>query len=162
MLPEIKKILYPTDLSDSATHAFGYAASLAQRYGATITILHVVEELSQNTSMLLTSMLGEARWQEIRDRSTEEFFALIRERLERFSRDMAKEHPESTVAVEQILIRQGRAVYTITEEAEKGDYDLVVMGTHGQGGIADALMGSTARRVTRRSSIPVMVVRLPK
>ncbi len=162
MLPEIKKILYPTDLSDTAKHAFGYAASLAQCYGATLTILHVVEELSQNTSMLLTSMLGEARWQEIRDKSTEDFFALIRERLERFSRDMAKEHSESTVAVAQILVRQGRAVHAITEEAEKGGYDLVVMGSHGQGGIVDAVMGSTARRVTRRSSVPVMVVRLPE
>ena len=162
MLPEIKKILYPTDLSDSAKHAFGYAASLAQRYGATITIMHVIEELSENTSMLLTSMLGEARWQEVRDRSREDFSGMIRETIERFCRDMAREHAESTVPVEQILIRQGRAVHTITEEAEKGGYDLVVMGTHGQGGIADAVMGSTARRVTRRSSVPVMVVRLPE
>jgi len=162
MLPEIKKILYPTDLSDSAKHAFGYAASLAQRYGATITIMHVIEELSENTSMLLTSMLGEARWQEIRDQSREDFADMIRETIERFCRDMAKEHAESTVPVEQILIRQGRAVHSITEEAEKGGYDLVVMGTHGQGRLADAVMGSTARRVTRRSSVPVMVVRLPE
>ena len=41
MIPEIKKILYTTDLSQNARYAFGYAASLANRYDAGITILHV-------------------------------------------------------------------------------------------------------------------------
>jgi len=42
MLPEIRKILYATDLSENARHAFGYAVSLANRYGAGITIMHVL------------------------------------------------------------------------------------------------------------------------
>ena len=46
MLPNIKMILYATDLSESARHAFGYAASLADRYGAKIVILHVIEDFS--------------------------------------------------------------------------------------------------------------------
>ena len=46
MIPEIKKILYATDLSENARFAFGYAASLANRYGAQIVMLHVIEEIS--------------------------------------------------------------------------------------------------------------------
>lgn len=162
MLPEIKKILYPTDLSDTAKHAFGYAASLAQRYGASITFLHVVEELSENTSLLLSSMLGEERWNELKEKSDEESGELIKERLDRFCRDMEKEHVDCTLSVDQILVRHGTPVRSITREADHGGYDLVVMGTHGQGGIADAMMGSTARRVTRRSKVPVLVIRLPE
>ena len=43
MIPEIKKILYTTDLSKNARHAFSYAASIANRYDAGVTILHVLE-----------------------------------------------------------------------------------------------------------------------
>ncbi len=46
MLPDIKRILYATDLSENARHAFGYAASLANRYGAKIIVLHVIEDFS--------------------------------------------------------------------------------------------------------------------
>jgi nucleotide-binding universal stress UspA family protein len=41
---QIKKILYATDLSETAVHAFSYAVSLANMYGAGITILHVLAE----------------------------------------------------------------------------------------------------------------------
>jgi nucleotide-binding universal stress UspA family protein len=162
MLPEIKKILYATDLSENAKHAFGYAASIAQRYGSTITILHVVEELSKNTEHLLSSMLGDERWKEIQEKSSGEFSDLIRERLDQFCREMDKAHAECTLPVKEIRIRQGTPVRQIINEAHEGGYDLVVMGTHGQGGITDAMMGSTARRVTRRSKVPVMVICLPE
>jgi nucleotide-binding universal stress UspA family protein len=50
----------------------------------------------------------------------------------------------------------------ILEEAENKGYDMVVMGAHGQGVLANALIGSTSRRVIRRSKTPVLVVRLPE
>lgn len=162
MLPKIRKILYPTDLSESAKHAFGYAASLAERYQASITILHVVEELSQNTSQLLNSMLGEERWQQIREKSNEEFTDLIREKLDLFCRDMETALSGCAFTVDQILVRQGRPTESIIAEVRASNYDMVVMGTHGQGGITDAMIGSTARRVSRRSKVPVLVVRLPE
>ena len=43
---EIKKILYATDLSESSVHALAYAVSLANRYKAGITVLHVLHEES--------------------------------------------------------------------------------------------------------------------
>jgi len=46
MIPEIKKILYATDLSEGARRAFGYAASIANRFGAGVTTLHVIEDTS--------------------------------------------------------------------------------------------------------------------
>ena len=46
MVPEIKKILFTTNLSPNSRHAFDYAVSVANRYGAVITVLHVMEEVS--------------------------------------------------------------------------------------------------------------------
>jgi nucleotide-binding universal stress UspA family protein len=51
-------ILYATGLSKNARYAFGYAVSLANRYDAVITVLHVVEELSSSTRSMVAEILG--------------------------------------------------------------------------------------------------------
>jgi nucleotide-binding universal stress UspA family protein len=53
-------------------------------------------------------------------------------------------------------------VEEILLEVEDKSYDMVVMGAHGHNALANALMGSTSRRVVRRSKKPVLVVRLPE
>ena len=49
----------------------------------------------------------------------------------------------------------------ILQEVENNEYDMVVMGAHGHGALADAIMGSVSRRVVRRCKKPVLVIRLP-
>ena len=60
MLPQIKNILYATDLSDNARHALAYAASLAHRYGAKMIILHLLDEIL----LLLRRLRGHAAFPE--------------------------------------------------------------------------------------------------
>lgn len=64
--------------------------------------------------------------------------------------------------MEKVVVEQGTPVKTILRLAETLKSDMIVMGSHGQGFMADALMGSTARRVVRRSDLPVLTIRLPK
>ena len=61
-----------------------------------------------------------------------------------------------------VKVRNGHPVEEIIAESIASDYDVIVMGTHGHGILAGAMMGSTAMRVVRRSHVPVMVIRLPK
>ena len=63
---------------------------------------------------------------------------------------------------DEILVERGNPVEVILRVAKEKSCDLIVMGTHGRGSLADAMMGSTARRVIRRSVKPVLVVRLPE
>ena len=77
MIPEIKKILYTTDLSPNARYAFGYAASMAEKYNAKITILNVLEYISDSMNSRLKSMMGEERWEEIQDRNEKEALSEI-------------------------------------------------------------------------------------
>jgi len=72
--------------------------------------------------------------------------------------DECDDHPYVTY---DIKIKNGNEVEEIVREAHNGNYDLVVIGKHGQNPITDALMGNTARRVVRRCSVPVMVVKVP-
>ncbi len=162
MIPEIKKILYTTDLSENARYAAGYAASIANRYGAGITVMHALEQLSPYRESLVVNVVGNAKWHEIMKRNETEFHEKFRKKVEDFCEEMASEDPTCPFIIDNTIIKAGNPVETILDEVEKGDYDLVVMGAHGHKGLADAVMGSTSRRVLRRCTKPVLVVRLPE
>lgn len=161
MIPEIRKILYTTDLSKNARYAFGYAASLANRYNAGITILHVLEELSPNALAIVGDMLGEERWEDLKKRNEEQIIQAIRVRIEAFCDETGDKMPACPFIVDDVIVEIGQPVDRIIRQAEKTKCDIVVMGSSGQGMIAEAMMGSTSRRVLRRCNKPVLVIRLP-
>ena len=162
MIPEIKKILYTTDLSENARYAFGYAAGIANRFGAGITILHVLEDVSAYRDSLVINVIGEKKWKELRARNEEQVVATLKERLERFCSEVSAAMPACPFITDSMLVKIGNPVDEVLQEAEGGGYDLVVMGAHGHGIIGDAMMGSVSRRVLRRCKKPVLVVRLPE
>ena len=162
IIPEIKKILYATDLSKSARHAFSYAASIANTYGAAITVLHVLGPIPSDDYVSdLSAYLGNEKWEEIRSKLEEETINDIKARIDKFCEGVTGE-TSCEFTVDEILVKRGNPVEEILREAEERDFDMVVMGTHGHGTLADTMMGSTARRVLRRCSKPVLVVRLPE
>jgi nucleotide-binding universal stress UspA family protein len=162
MIPEIKRILYATDLSQNAQFAFGYAASLASKYNAKITILHVLEEISPTTMLLIGDIVGEKRWSSLRSEKEQEVIASIQKRLEDFTAAFVRETPQCPFTVDRIIVETGHPVGRIIATAEKIDADLIVMGSHGQGMLEQVVIGSTSRRVLRRCKKPVLVIRLPE
>ncbi len=162
MLPEIKRILYTTDLSKNARYAFGYAASLANRYSAGITILHVLEEFSPHADSLVINMIGSEKWKEIRSQNEEKVLLNIKERLEEFCAEVGTQLPACPFITDAVVVRIGNPVEEILKLAEAGDFDMLVMGAHGHGIIGESLMGSVSRRVLRRCRKPVLVIRLPE
>ena len=162
IIPEIKKILYTTDLSENARYAAGYVAGIANRYGAGITLLHALEQLTPYRESLVVNMIGETRWNEIMKRNEAEVLEKFRKKLENFCDEMSSKHPTCPFIVDGLMVKVGNPVELILDEVKKGGYDLVVMGAHGHKHLADAIMGSTSRRVLRRCKTPVLVVRLPE
>ena len=162
MIPDIKKILYPTDLSENARYAFGYAVCLANRHAAKITVLHVVEELSSFARSMVEDILGEKRWAELRKEKEAEVISDIKSRLDQFCSSIRSEQPDCPFAIDKIVVVTGHPVDQIIRQAQEKDVDLIVIGSRGKGGLADVTMGTTSRRVLRRSKVPVLVVRLPE
>ena len=162
MIPEINKILYTTDLSKNARHAFSYAASIANRYDAGVTILHVLEDISPTTYSLVTNIIGEEEWDKLRTRNEKEVLDKLQSRLTKFCDGVQAELPACPFITDNIIVKIGNPVDEILQEAENTGYDMVVMGAHGHSLLANALMGSTSRRVIRRCKTPVLVVRLPE
>ncbi|MBR9986750.1 MAG: universal stress protein [Desulfosarcina sp.] len=162
MLPQIKNILYATDLSDNARYAYNYAASLGQQYSARITILHVIEKLTAETFLQIHGYVGEEKWKKLQEEKRSDFISTIKGRLSNFCDEISSEVDACTFQVDKIIVKEGIAADEILHQADLNDADLIVMGTRGFGMFKEALMGGTARRVVRRSTIPVMVVRLPE
>ncbi len=162
MIPEIKKILYATDLSENARYAFGYAMSLANCYGAGIIILHVLEDLSPNALGIVGDMIGKDKWEDLKKRNEEQVIQAIRDRIEGFCEEESGKMPACHFIVDDVIVEIGQPVDRIVRRAEKTNCDMLVMGFRGQGILAEAMLGNTSRRVLRRCRKPVLVVRLPE
>ncbi|MBS0012963.1 MAG: universal stress protein [Desulfobacterales bacterium] len=168
--PQIKKILYTTDLSDTSLHAFSYAVSLANLYKANITILHVMADNSDIEPFLI-NVLDEDQIQAIRNRHQDEAKQTLtgkrranvvaKEALSQFAEDVKTDTGSLSLDKDEVLVLRGEPAKTILEVSKEHKHDLIVMGTHGHGIIKD-LLGSTARKVTQHAGIPVLSVPLMK
>ena len=172
MVPEIKKILFTTNLSPNARKAFDYAASLADRYDAVITVLHVMEEVSHSSDVHIKSFLGEEQWQKLQEAHEQEAKqiligkgregAMIKAALEEFCAAVQKDHDECEFMTDETIVTRGNVVDEILAVSRDKGCDLIVMGYHDRGKLGEAVLGSTTRRVLRSALIPVMLVRLPQ
>lgn len=166
----IKKILYPTDLSESGRQAFAYAASLTRQYEAELTVFHVVKADPELNKSLI-GYIPDELWETIKKQSLEEARetllhrkrddAFIKKCIGDFCDDILAAGPEESYVSYDIALDMGHPVEKIIDFADKGKYDLIVMASHGHSLLEDAVLGTTVRRVLRRAQVPVLVVRTP-
>jgi nucleotide-binding universal stress UspA family protein len=162
MIPKIQKILYATDLSPNSVYALRYAMNSAIKHNADIIILHVFEKVDPASNAMLDLYLYEKKHQEILNKDIAEAKALIKKRLRSLLDKELKEHPEFAEKVKSIEVCEGFAAEKILSKADELNCDAIIMGTHSKGIIANTFLGSTAKRVLRRTRKPVLIIPLPK
>jgi nucleotide-binding universal stress UspA family protein len=140
-----ERILVPTDGSEEVEQAISYAIDLAVEQDATIHAVYVINTSTYGTLPMETS------WEGITDMFKDEGERAI-DRVEELA--AAKGVPVTGVLLEGTPSRE------IARYADQEDCDLVVVGTHGRGGIDRLLLGSVAERVVRTSPAPVLTVRV--
>lgn len=140
-----ERILVPTDGSDATREAVQQAVDLAAEHGATVHALYVVNSAS------FAGLPMDSSWENVSAMLSEEGTAALD--------DVAAIAERRDVAVERELA-DGNPAREIVRYAEDEDCDLVVMGTHGRGGIDRLLLGSVAEKVVRSSTVPVLTVRV--
>ena len=145
---DIHKILVPTDFSESARHALGYALSLAEEFHAEVTLLHVVEEMAVGYASDLFPVPMAEVFHEIAAYAKKEL-----QTLATLARDRG-------LTVHEILL-QGKPAHEIVRVASDQHFDMIVLGTHGRGVLDHALFGSTTDRVVRKAPCPVLTCRQP-
>jgi nucleotide-binding universal stress UspA family protein len=146
---KLKKVLVPTDFSDSARQALRYGMSFAKEYGAELVLLHVVENLTVGYASDLFPVPMAEVFQEISGYAKSELAKLGEEARAR-----------GITVQEQVV--QGKPSAEIIRFASENEIDVIVLGTHGKGMLDQALFGSTTERVVRRAPCPVLTVRKPE
>ena len=159
MLPDIKKILYATDLGPGTSHVFRYALSLAQRYQAQVAILHIVEPLSPFAQSLVELHVSHRDSEDQHATIRSKLLDDIKGRLHAFCEQEACVAEENLVADIQVI--EGQPAATIIKQATACQADMIVMGTHQHSAIGEALLGTTAHKVLHSCSLPTLLVRIP-
>ncbi|WP_435347633.1 universal stress protein [Haloarchaeobius sp. HRN-SO-5] len=139
------RIMVPTDGSEGVERAVEHAIDLAVTHDATLYAVYVVDSASYGGVPMETA------WEGLHEMLETEGEAALRR-----VRDLGT---ESDIQVETALL-EGTPAKEIVRYAESNDCDLVVMGTHGRGGIDRLLLGSVAERVVRSSEVPVLTVQV--
>lgn len=139
---ELKSILVPIDFSDISRKALAYAVPFAKRFGAKITLLHVIAPLPYPSELAFAP-------------SREGFpIQAVEEKLA----DLAKQTVDLDL-LNETRVNMGEPFEVITRVAREAKIDLIVITTHGYTGLKHVFMGSTAERVVRHAPCPVLVVR---
>jgi nucleotide-binding universal stress UspA family protein len=159
----IRKILFATDLSETARHAVNYACSIGNTYGAEVYAIHVVpdvlEEYSSGTGKDLAHAVDDAQHEAFNRKNLEHARQVMHERMQATSRQILEKMPACPLSENRTIIRVGDPVREIVTMAEQEGFDLIIMGTHGYGEFAEMVMGSTAAGVIQHSKVPVLVAR---
>ncbi len=139
----LKSILVPVDFSEPSDAALATAVELAKQYNATLTIVHVFDLPPAYAGMDVPPMDLMAPMVEAARKELDAKLAEVRASL-----------PSA-----QIVMGQGAPWREILAAAEDTHADLIVVGTHGRGGIKRVVLGSVAERVVRHSPVPVLTIR---
>ncbi|MEO6813884.1 MAG: universal stress protein [Ginsengibacter sp.] len=138
----MQRILVPTDFSKNALKAVTYASEIAQKSGATIFLLHVVEP-----DINMIKLTGDSYRDDI-----------VKERLEQLHESqklVTHIYPGTKV---EIQLTWGATIASILDFAEDEKMDLIVMGTTGASGLKEFFMGSVAAGTISKTKIPVLTV----
>ena len=159
MIPEIKKILYATDLSKNSSYAFFYAVDMAKRHNARIVILHAVEP-GRHMSYAGSRVEGMMRGAKKQDQETD--LEEIKKSLQDFCKKIETQVNAPCVElVFKILVPLGHPVEEILKTADEESCDAIVLGTHGKGFLKHTFLGSVAEDVLERTRKPVFIIPLP-
>jgi universal stress protein A len=143
-----EKILVAIDFSENSDYAFEYALTLARQFRAELTLMHVINEPVDLRGFYVPHISFEQLEKEIEEGAFKMMDKFCSARLGDFSG--YKTAIVSGIPYEEII-----------RKAEETGASLIVMGTHGRTGLDHLIFGSTAERVVRSASCPVLSIRLP-
>ncbi len=135
-----RHLLCPVDFSDSSRRAIAWSSRFSKAVGARLTVLHVVDTRLLSIGNLVAVPNA---FDEIRQRAEEALVELKR---------------EVDLTGAKVEISEGVPEDVVVSAANRGDVDLLVMGTHGLSGIQKFLLGSVTEKVLHRVQVPLLSV----
>jgi nucleotide-binding universal stress UspA family protein len=144
----LKTILVPFDFSECSDAALRYGLELARKFGASLHLLHVIQDPATQP------------W------AAEGFAVPLLDVVDQWQKEaeqrLLKAIPAEDRARATVVCTIASPYPEILRYAGEQRIDLIVMGTHGRGGVTHMLLGSIAEKVVRRAPCPVLTVRHPQ
>lgn len=146
---EMKKILFPCDVTENSSKILPYVLSVSEKYGSTIYLLHVVPDLQKWAKEYISHTSPYA--------SLDMFKKEALEGAEKAMDRVCEEQLQSCPNFQRRVV-SGDPATEILKTIETEDMDMVIMGTHGRKGLEHIILGSVAENVVRKSAVPVMTI----
>ena len=142
---EIKKILFPLDLTENSSKILPYVLSVSEKYNSQIYLLHVVQDLNKWGKLYVPhpSM----------DKFQEEAIESAKKTMDKICENQLQSCPNF-----QKRVVSGDTVDEILKIIESESIDLLIMGTHGRKGLEHVIFGSVAENVVKKSPVPVLSI----
>ncbi len=145
---KIKRILFPTDISEGSAHAVPFVTDLTKHYGAKLYVIHVMYDVARATGWYVPHMSIDELYRDIETNAKKEIEKCCVEDLRGYKNI-------------EYRILKGVPHEEILKFSEENAIDLIVMGTHSRKGLDRVIFGSTAERVVRHAPCPVLTVGYP-
>src|SRR5262245_32959128 len=147
----LKKVLVATDFSEPSDVALAYGRELARTFNASLTVLHIADDSAASGYGPDGIVFYDPNVQR-------QIEAAARTRI----RAMVSDEDRDVLRAQTVVRTSSPTAGAIVQFAKDANIDLIVMGTHGRGAVAQLLMGSVAERVVRLAPCPVLTVRHPE
>ena len=142
---EIKKILFPLDLTENSSKILPYVLSVSEKYNSLVYLLHVVQDLNKWGKLYVPhpSM----------DKFQEEAIKNAKKAMDKICENQLQSCPNF-----QKRVVSGDTVDEILKIIESENIDLLIMGTHGRKGLEHVIFGSVAENIVKKSPVPVLSI----
>ena len=144
-----RRILVPTDLSETSFGALAPAVAIAERFDGEVSLLAVLEDPLDHPEIDWKERAGITA-EEMKSRMAEATRSELRARVEELG---------LAARVNRLEVGFGRPAATLVERAEAEGVELIVIASRGRGAVSRAILGSVARDVVRHASCPVLTIR---
>jgi nucleotide-binding universal stress UspA family protein len=144
----MKRILVAVDFSECSVVALDLAATIAGKFEARLLVLHVLHDPAESPGFYMAKKAGKKVFRNMKDAAQQMMADFVKKHLKKF-----KEFDDFIVS--------GLPAAQIISFAERKKVDVIVMGTHGRGGLNRLMLGSVADKVVRTATCPVLIVREP-
>lgn len=161
MLPKIKTILYATGMGAGAPHVFRYALTMAKQHDAQIVAVSALETLSEFAQNLVAPYITPEQREKIHNEGHQSSRKMLQERISQLCTKECNNDQQCIQKLIDIRIEDGAPSQVILKVAAEINPDMIIMGSHRNTALEDAILGTTTRKVLHSATIPVLVVRIP-
>lgn len=170
MVPEVKTLLFVTDLSQSSRHAFYYAASIASFYKAKIDILYPMEDIQGSMKNYIFGLLGDELYKKYEEQKADHARSVligkekdsnrVQRALEILSDDSIEKLREDKRLVKQMIIKNRETDITeeISNQCQNESYDMIVASYKCFSELHDLRSGAKIKKTMKMTNIPILLV----